>query len=76
MLASVAEQAVQIAGALLILAAFALAQAHRLDVRSPIYLWLNIVGAGTLAVLAVLEEHEQAFDAVTSGRSGKVILLP
>jgi hypothetical protein len=56
-LASIAEQAVQVAGALLILAAFAAAQAHRLDVHSPVYLWLNILGAGTLAVLAFIEEQ-------------------
>jgi hypothetical protein len=51
----VLEQAIQIVGAILILLAFALAQAHRLDVRSAVYLWLNIVGAATLAVLAVIE---------------------
>ena len=51
------EQAVQIVGALLILAAFAAAQGGRLDVESPTYLWLNILGAATLAVLAFLEEQ-------------------
>jgi hypothetical protein len=53
----VLEQGIQILGALLILAAFALAQAGRLPVESATYLWLNVVGAGTLAVLAFLEEQ-------------------
>ncbi|MFN2545409.1 MAG: hypothetical protein ABR600_12705 [Actinomycetota bacterium] len=51
------EQGVQIVGALLILAAFGFAQAGRLDVTSPLYLWLNVAGAATLAVLAVVEEQ-------------------
>jgi hypothetical protein len=53
----VIEQGVQVAGAILILAAFALAQAKVLDVESAAYLWLNVVGAATLAVLAVLESQ-------------------
>jgi hypothetical protein len=53
----VLEQAIQVIGALLILAAFALAQLRRLHVESRTYLWLNVVGAATLAVLAVLEEQ-------------------
>jgi hypothetical protein len=53
----VLEQAIQVVGAILILVAFALAQAHKLDVQSVAYLWLNIVGAATLAVLAVIEEQ-------------------
>jgi hypothetical protein len=53
----VLEQAVQIAGAILILAAFALAQAGRLRVDSAAYLWLNVGGAAILAVLAILEEQ-------------------
>ena len=51
------EQAIQIGGAILILAAFALAQAKVLDVESTTYLWLNVAGAGILAVLAFLEEQ-------------------
>ena len=51
------EQTVQIIGALFILAAFALAQTGRLPVESATYLWLNVVGAATLAVLAFLEEQ-------------------
>ena len=45
-------QAAQIVGALLILAAYALAQFGVLDQRSYSYLWLNLVGAAALAVLA------------------------
>lgn len=46
------EQVVQIAGALLILAAFVLAQRKRLDTSSTVYLVLNTVGAAALAVVA------------------------
>jgi hypothetical protein len=49
-------QVVQIAGALAILAAFALAQAGKLDQRSTPYLSLNLVGS---AVLTVLAYHER-----------------
>lgn len=49
------EQTIQIAGALLILAAFAGAQAGRLDQRSISYLVLNLFGAGILAVLAAID---------------------
>jgi hypothetical protein len=49
-------QALQIAGALAILAAFTLAQLGRLDQRSTPYLALNLVGA---AVLTVLAYHER-----------------
>jgi hypothetical protein len=48
------EQAVQIAGALLILAAFVLAQQKKLATDSVLYLWLNLAGAGTLAVVAAI----------------------
>lgn len=46
------SQWLQIAGALLILAAFVLSQANRLDPRSAAYLLLNLAGAAILAVLA------------------------
>jgi hypothetical protein len=53
----VLEQAIQIVGAILILVAFALAQARVLDVQSFTYLWLNVLGAATLDVLAFLEKQ-------------------
>jgi len=49
------DQAVQIVGALLILAAFAAAQFHYLDQDSRTYLVLNLIGAVILAVLAAVE---------------------
>lgn len=48
-------QAIQIIGALLILMAFALNQAKRMDSHSTAYLLLNLVGAVTLAILAAIE---------------------
>ena len=51
------EQAIQVVGAILILVAFGLAQAKVLDVHSALYLWLNVLGAATLAVLAVIERQ-------------------
>jgi hypothetical protein len=46
------EQAVQITGALLILAAYLLSQMRRLASDSVVYLLLNFVGSLILAVLA------------------------
>ena len=51
------DQVVQIAGALLILAAFAGLQAGRIDANSRLYLVLNLVGSAILAVLAVTAEQ-------------------
>jgi hypothetical protein len=51
------EQAVQIVGALMILAAFAGAQVGRLDQRAISYLVLNLVGSIILAVLAAVESQ-------------------
>jgi hypothetical protein len=51
------DQAVQIAGAMLILAAYAAAQFGRLDQSSRLYLVLNLVGSTILAVLAWYEEQ-------------------
>jgi len=48
------DQAVQLIGAVLILAAFVLAQLRRLATDSVVYLALNAVGAAFLAVVAVL----------------------
>ena len=50
--------AAQLAGALLVLAAFVLAQSGRLDSGAPAYLWLNLAGASVLAVDAW---HSQAW---------------
>ena len=51
------DQVVQVAGALLILAAFAAAQFGKLDVESRSYLWLNLVGSLILTALALHEEQ-------------------
>ena len=51
------EQVVQIVGALLILAGFAGLQLGRISAVSRTYLWLNLVGAIILAVLAFVEEQ-------------------
>jgi hypothetical protein len=48
------EQLVQVIGAVMILFAFAFAQAGRMRVDSRTYLWLNLVGSAILAVLAAL----------------------
>jgi hypothetical protein len=49
------EQAIQIAGALLVLLAYAGAQLGHLDQRSLSYLTLNLVGSAALAVLAAID---------------------
>lgn len=54
------DQAIQIIGALLILAAFAGAQVGRLDQHSISYLTLNLVGSVILAVLAAIH-HQYGF---------------
>jgi hypothetical protein len=46
------DQVIQIAGALLILSAYAAAQFGALDQHSRAYLTLNLIGAAVLAVLA------------------------
>lgn len=51
------DQVVQIAGALLILAGFAGAQAGRLDPQSRLYLWLNLVGSLILTVVAAMTSN-------------------
>jgi hypothetical protein len=45
-------QAIQILGALAILAAFVASQLGVFDVRSRTYLWLNFLGALVLAIVA------------------------
>ncbi|MBS1676327.1 MAG: hypothetical protein JST08_02975 [Actinobacteria bacterium] len=52
------DQIVQVAGSLLILAAFGAAQRERLATDSCLYLWLNLVGG---CVLATLAAHERQF---------------
>jgi len=51
------DQLIQIAGALLILAAFAAVQFERMRPDSRLYLTLNLVGSAILAVLAVEAEQ-------------------
>ena len=51
------DQVIQIVGALLILAAFAAVQFHRMRPDSRLYLALNLVGSVILAVLAVEAEQ-------------------
>jgi hypothetical protein len=53
----VGYQFVQIAGSLLILAAFAASQAGRLPIDSRLYLALNFVGSAILAVLAWIDQQ-------------------
>ncbi len=48
------DQAIQIIGALLILAAFTAVQLDRMRPDSRLYLTLNLIGSAILAVLAVL----------------------
>jgi hypothetical protein len=50
------DQVIQIVGALLILVAFAAAQAGAMDQHSRTYLLLNLVGSVTLAALAWFEQ--------------------
>jgi hypothetical protein len=49
------EQPIQIFGAILILTAFIAAQRGRMSPQSFVYLWLNLIGASVLAVLATLD---------------------
>lgn len=53
-------QIIQVVGSLLILAAFILLQTKRVSAESPGYLISNIIGAGTLTVLAFVE-HQWGF---------------
>ncbi|MGI8417860.1 MAG: CBU_0592 family membrane protein [Nakamurella sp.] len=50
-------QLIQVAGSLLVLAGFALAQRGVLDLKSVRYLTLNLVGSSILTVEAVLERQ-------------------
>lgn len=50
-------QLMSVAGACLILLAFALLQLGRWRADQPIYLWANMLGAGLLSVVAWLEQQ-------------------
>jgi hypothetical protein len=50
-------QVLQVTGALLILTAYALAQARRLSDSSAVYLTANLAGGASLAVLAALDRQ-------------------
>jgi hypothetical protein len=51
------DQVVQVIGALMILIAYAAAQAGRWTTDAPLYLWLNEIGSLILAVLAAASEN-------------------
>jgi len=51
------EQVLQVVGAALILVAFGLSQARRLDPHSSAYLLLNLAGSAILAVLAAIDRQ-------------------
>jgi hypothetical protein len=51
------SMSLQLVGAMLILAAFVLAQSGRLVYGSARYLWLNFIGSSLLAIDAVAEEQ-------------------
>ena len=51
------DQVVQVAGALLILSAFAALQFGRMQADSRVYLMLNLLGSAVLTVLAWYEEQ-------------------
>ena len=73
------DQLIQIAGAILILVAFAGAQFGRLDQRSPTYLVLNLVGSIILAALAGIDSQygflllEGAWALVSAWSLGQVL---
>lgn len=49
------EQVIEVVGALFVLSAFVLAQMGRLTTTSLVYLLLNLVGSGILAVVAAVD---------------------
>ena len=51
------DQVVQVVGALMILTAYAAAQAGRWSTDDLLYLWLNLVGSVILAVLAAISQN-------------------
>jgi UDP-N-acetylmuramyl pentapeptide phosphotransferase/UDP-N-acetylglucosamine-1-phosphate transferase len=63
--------ALELTGAVLILAAFTLAQLRWLDQHSRVYLVLNMVGSFVLAVIAWLDERWGSCSWRVSGRSSR-----
>ena len=51
------NQLIQVVGSLLVLAGFALTQRGIIDQKSRVYLTVNLVGSGILAVEAVIERQ-------------------
>lgn len=51
------SEILQITGAILVLGAFAFSQFRLLDQQSYLYLLLNLIGSGILAVLAVISQQ-------------------
>ena len=56
-MSDVLRQAIEIAGAVMILAAFTLNQFRGLDPHAPPYLLLNLAGSAILAVLAGIDQQ-------------------
>lgn len=56
-MSDVVFQIVQVCGSLLVLAGFIASQRGWVGAKSWSYLWLNLVGSGTLAVQAALEQQ-------------------
>jgi hypothetical protein len=67
------DQVIQVIGALMILVAYAAAQAGRWSTDALLYLWLNLLGSAILAVLAGMSENwgflllETVWAIVTAG---------
>jgi hypothetical protein len=51
------DQLISMAGAVLVLAAYALLQKGRMTAKEPLYSWMNFVGAGLLTVVAIRDQR-------------------
>jgi mannose/fructose/N-acetylgalactosamine-specific phosphotransferase system component IIC len=51
------DQGLQFAGAVLVLLGYALTQYKVIPTHSKLYLWLNILGAGFLAIVALYQQN-------------------